>query len=200
MLMVTRTVIEAVEPYNCPYNPAGEGAYDRFCWGPLCYDYCSTSSNNSPQFLVEILPGDTNTSFISDYYHQGIPGKTELKYCFQPLSGVKDGVCHTVAFCVDQEGECVVGTGQELEHKAELGLVFPQPVSGLSSLRFDLGRAVHGTLVIRDLMGKTLREVPLTTAEGVVFIQGEDYANGVYFCTLEAYGKTIATRRFSIAH
>jgi len=34
-LMVTRSIVQLVSPYNLPYDEDNSGAYDRFCWG-LC--------------------------------------------------------------------------------------------------------------------------------------------------------------------
>ena len=43
-LKVTRNISQLVSPYNLPYDQDNEGAYDRFCWGPLCYPYGTFSS------------------------------------------------------------------------------------------------------------------------------------------------------------
>ena len=43
-LMCSRNYLSTVTPYNYPYiqslpeNPVA-GAYEKFCWGPLCYNY-----------------------------------------------------------------------------------------------------------------------------------------------------------------
>lgn len=97
-LMVTRFVDSSVQPWNCPYNAGADGAYDRFCWGPICYPHCSTSSSDSPANLVAIASGDTNWTFVADYYPAELIGTTSVTYCFHPLSGVGNGVCHTIAF------------------------------------------------------------------------------------------------------
>ena len=54
-LMVTRNIIQLVSPYNLPYDQDAPGAYDRFCWGPLCYDYGQYSSFTTEGYLVELL-------------------------------------------------------------------------------------------------------------------------------------------------
>ena len=46
-LMVTRSVDSSVEPWNCPQQAGQAGAYERFCWGPICYPYCSIESSDS---------------------------------------------------------------------------------------------------------------------------------------------------------
>ena len=97
-LMVTRSVDSSVEPWNCPQLAGQAGAYERFCWGPICYPYCSGESSDSPANLVAIAPGDTNWTFVADYYPDEILGVTTLTYCFHPLSGVENGTCHTIDF------------------------------------------------------------------------------------------------------
>lgn len=97
-LQVTRTIEQSIEPWNCPYEGGSAGGYERFCWGVICYPHCSNSSSNSPANLVSIAPGDTNWTFVADYYPDEITGTTSITYCFHPLSGVENGVCHTVDF------------------------------------------------------------------------------------------------------
>lgn len=97
-LMVTRTVEFSVQPWNCPLQSEEAGAYERFCWGPICYPYCSGESSDSPANLVAIAPGDTNWTFVADYYPDEILGVTSLTFCFHPLSGIANGVCHTIDF------------------------------------------------------------------------------------------------------
>ena len=97
-LMVTRTIEESVEPWGCPYSGEALGAYERFCWGPICYPFCSTSSSNSQGNLIAIAAGDTNWTFVADYYPQNVIGSTEITYCLHPLNGVLNGVCHSVTF------------------------------------------------------------------------------------------------------
>lgn len=97
-LQVTRTIEQSIQPWNCPYEGSSAGAYERFCWGVICYPYCSNTSSNSPANLVAIAPGDTNWTFVADYYPDEITGTTSITYCFHPLNGVENGVCHTVAF------------------------------------------------------------------------------------------------------
>ena len=101
-LMVTRTVESVVQPWNCPQQAEEAGAYERFCWGPICYPYCYGASSDSPANLVAIAPGDTNWTFVADYYPDEIIGTTNLTYCFHPLSGVESGVCHTMSFTLEE--------------------------------------------------------------------------------------------------
>lgn len=107
-LMVTRTVESTVLPWNCPLQAEEAGAYERFCWGPICYPFCSGESSDSPANLVAIAPGDTNWTFVADYYPDEILGVTSLTYCFHPLSGVANGICHTIDFELT-EPEAITG-------------------------------------------------------------------------------------------
>jgi hypothetical protein len=49
-LMVFRNIIQAVDVLNLPYEEGEPGAYDRFCWGPLCYPIGAVSSNTSENY------------------------------------------------------------------------------------------------------------------------------------------------------
>ena len=69
-LMCTRNFIETVDPYNYPYvqslpEDIVEGAYEKFCWGPLCYNYGTDASSQNASLLVTLPAGATDTTFIA---------------------------------------------------------------------------------------------------------------------------------------
>ena len=65
-LMVTRMFLDTVSPFNYPYS-SGEpgafepGAFERFCWGPTCFNYGTDSSPSNAAFLVTLQPGQPPT-------------------------------------------------------------------------------------------------------------------------------------------
>ena len=60
-LMCTRSFMDTVSPFNYPYvqslpeSPV-EGAYEKFCWGPLCYNYGTDASSSPNASLLVSLP------------------------------------------------------------------------------------------------------------------------------------------------
>ena len=138
--MVTRNIIQLVSPYNLPYDQDAPGAYDRFCWGPLCYDYGQYSSFTTEGYLVELFPNETDSTFIADYYPAGVAGVTALEYCFHPVGDVAAGTCQQVLYCLDAEN-CALNVNESTIDSSPL---FPQPVTGLSSFPYQLNGASGG--------------------------------------------------------
>ena len=202
-LIVSRQVVQGVEPFNLPYvededgNPA-PGAYERFCWGPLCYPYGTAMSNTSPNLVVTILPGETDSSFVSDYYPAGVAGVTALEYCFAPVTDINGGVCHTVLFCLDAEN-CALGTADD-EVALEWGLIQPMPVRGLSTLSYQLKAGQSGQVHIYNAAGQAVWSRTVNQSQGLIYIDGNDMAEGLYFLSLEINGARPQTQRFVVQH
>jgi hypothetical protein len=104
-LQVTRTVVNPVSAINLPYVSGASGAYERFCWGPICYLF--GAGNSSPSFPVYLPSGASNSSFQADYYPNGVPGKTSIRYCFHPVGSPLSGVCKTATFGLNATTGCM---------------------------------------------------------------------------------------------
>ena len=110
-LMVTRFLVDTVSPFNYPYIAENEGAHERFCWGPSCFQYGTDASPNNPAFFVSLDSAETDTTFRGDYVPYGVTGPTTIRYCFHPPGQISSGVCHQVTyFAVETAslGEAVV--------------------------------------------------------------------------------------------
>jgi hypothetical protein len=104
-LMCTRHFIEIVDPYNYPYvqslpeNPVF-GAYEKFCWGIICYNYGTDASSTNPSLLVSIPPGATESTFIAYYNPDNVTGTTTIEYCFHPVDDIAVGSCSQITYVV----------------------------------------------------------------------------------------------------
>lgn len=196
-LMVTRSIVQLVSPYNLPYNETAEGAYDRFCWGPLCYPFGTTSSFETAGFLVELLPEETDTTFIADYYPAGVAGVTAFNYCFHPAGNVDGGTCQMVLFCLDAEN-CALGIldSQQLQTES----IFPQPITGISSFPYQLNGATSAQMRIVNVNGQLVEQTTLTNQQGVVYLNAQDYAPGIYVITLTTDEGLSVSDRFIVQH
>ena len=90
--------------------------------------------------LPWIAPGDTNWTFVADYYPDEIIGTTSLTYCFHPLSGVESGVCHTVSFTLEEaaiENGCTYFTAVNRSRPSMMALVNSPDVSIPEALNFS---------------------------------------------------------------
>lgn len=201
-IYVERNVLQVVDEMNLPYTPGGAGAYERFCWGGTCYPYGAGESALPLALTLEPMDTTGINAFgaeewlIADYYPNEVSGATALEYCFKTTQqGVPD-VCHTVLFCAGTaEGECVLSV--EAPEPAGFGSLSPNPVVGLGALSYTAPSG--GQLHILDLTGRVMKSIPLAPGGGSVWIDGNEFAPGVYLHALETEGRVVQTRKFSVS-
>jgi len=194
-LMCSRNYIDVVDPYNYPYNPAGEGSYEKFCWGPICYNYGEDASNSNSGFTVGIPNGDTDSSFIAYFYPNGVIGTSTIEYCFHPVGNTAGGTCVQITYIVEQSADI----DQPYIEEAEMSSVYPNPITSEGSIDFVIPEGRTGQIIARDLTGKSIRRFNSLNSEGRVLIDVSDLAPGLYFTTLEIDGTATKTKRFVVA-
>lgn len=175
VLMLTRLYVDTVSPYNYPYAFGAEGAYDRFCWGPLCYNFGSDNSSMSTNLLVTMAPGEVNSTLVVDYYYNNVPGMSTLRYCLHQV-GVEPeaGSCHDVTFRVDQN----------------LSVPTPLPApeltcTGINRWAYHLPFASRGTFSVYDLQGRLVWSQALASPMGTVELPATAWKSGQYILALE---------------
>ena len=194
-LMCSRNYIDMVDPYNYPYNPEGEGSYEKFCWGPICYNYGADASNPNSGFTVGIPNGDTDSTFIAYFYPNGVIGSSTIEYCFHPVGNTDGGTCVQITYIVEESASAVQSNTEE----AEISLVYPNPITNEGSIDFEIPEGKTGEIVARDLTGKAVRRFSSLNSEGRVIIDASNLSPGLYFTTLEIDGTAIKTKRFVVA-
>ena len=197
-LKVTRNISQLVSPYNLPYDQDNEGAYDLFCWGPLCYPYGTFSSFDTDFYLVTLEPQQTDTTFIADYYQAGVAGVTAFEYCFHPVDDSDAGTCQMVLYCLDAEN-CALDVG-EADASVKGEPIFPQPVTWVSSFPYHLNGATSAAMTIFDSSGREVEGAQLNAQHGVVYIDASGWESGVYIVTLQTDQGVGVSESFVVAH
>jgi hypothetical protein len=175
LLMATRMYIDTVSPYNYPWVFNEAGAYDRFCWGPLCYNFGTDQSSTNASLLVTMEPGEVNTTLVTDYYHAGIVGMSTLRYCLHEVGqDPVAGSCHDITFRIEQALDL-----QEV--------VLEPTLSRLSELtwRFDLAGASSGTFRVVDLQGRTVFEQAVNAPSGQIQLPADRFPAAPYIIAIE---------------
>ena len=175
VLMATRLYVDTVSPYNYPYATGAEGAYDRFCWGPLCYNYgTDASSSTNAALLVTLAPGAINTSLVTDYYHNGVVGTSTLRYCLHEVGQAPEsGSCHDMTF--------VIGQALSVEQLVELPSL-NRVAEGLWN--YDLAGAGAATFQLMDLMGRVVFEQSLNAPSGQITLPSTTLPTATYVVVL----------------
>ncbi len=195
-LRARREVISLVAPFNLPYQPGGEGARDRFCWGELCFDYGTTTTPANQSLLVTIAPGESNSTFKGLYEHMGVAGVTHFRYCFFDVDNTSIEVCHEVLYCVD--AECAVNVPEVKE--PTLSNMGPNPVQGRSSFNYDFsGAQGERAVVFYNMIGSIIKQIPLNSPQGTIFINADEFEAGIYFYALLNNGSPVSTKKFVVS-
>ena len=191
-LMVTRTLLDTVSPFNYPYISANEGAHERFCWGPTCFQYGTDASPENPNFLVSLDPGQTEYSFKGDYVPYGVAGPTTIEYCFHPPGLVNFGVCHQVTyFAVETAslGEAVVRSFEGFE-------LWPNPAQDM--VRLQWSQPVVGELEFRNLVGQLKRSERIPAGARSHEVSLSDLAPGIWLVSFRSEGHVVSTQRLFV--
>ena len=192
-LMVTRTFLDTVSPFNYPWSFSAEGSYERFCWGPTCFQYGTNSSPTDAGDLVTLNPGQATNTFRGDFYPNGVTGNSTLRYCFHPVGQDSLSACHDITFVVTAAAEVkpIAGT----ERQASFSLM-PNPVKDIATLQFD--HAQEGTVELRNLVGQTVGVWPVHPGIKRLQVSVGEFGEGIWLATYSVKGRVVSTQRVVI--
>lgn len=191
-LMVSRSLLDTVSPFNYPYASGASGSYERFCWGTFCYNFGSDNSALSESYLVALEPGEVDSSFVADFYPNGIVGNTTLEYCFHEADNIPAGVCHQVTFVV----EASVGIEEIDINEPSLVSISPNPAT--SSATIKVKNAEGGVIQFRNLVGQTVKSVQIASGVSEQFLSLDNLAAGIWLVSYTVDGMTVSTKRLVI--
>ncbi len=190
-LMVTRTFGETVSPFNYPWESGAPGSYERFCWGPTCFQYGTDSSPTNDMFLLTLNPGESTNTFRGDFYPNGVVGNSTLNYCFHPVGAVLDGACHSVTYSV------VATSSLSDVNRPEMSMTL-HPNPARQDVMLTLSHAEHGVVKIWNLVGQVMREIPVVAGSTNERIALDDMTEGVWLVSYEVDGEIRKTQRLLI--
>ena len=193
-LMCSRNYVDLVDPYNYPYVQEAEGSYEKFCWGPICYNYGTDESSSNSGFIVSIPQNQVDTTFIAYFYPNGVLGTSTIEYCFHPVGNENIGACATITYVVTETAEI-----EEITEQSSHSVVYPNPIVNSGKIDYSIPAGSSGEIVARDITGKEIVRFNSLTSNGVVEIDATDLSPGLYFSTLEINGIVTSTKRFVVA-
>ena len=199
-LMCSRNLVDTVSPFNYPYvydseaQEAAEGSYEKFCWGPLCYNFGTDASSTNSSMLVDIAPGETDTTFIAYFYAHDVVGTSTIEYCFHPVDNQDAGSCKSITYVVT----AVSAIEDEVSGEVVFSAVYPNPLNGDGFVNYEIKPGDVGTVVFTDLTGQEVRREKDLVLKGKLQVSASEFAQGIGFCTLEINGVAVRTERFVV--
>ena len=167
----------------------GHGSH--FCWN-VCYTDESTFISTAP---VNIPSGATSYYFHGYIVPHGYNfGHSTVCYRFYDANNIAD----SVSTCFEYDN--AVGI-QTLDASAvnPLSEPSPNPANNLTGIKYSAG-SNGARIVVYNLLGKEVKEIKLTEKQGAIIITTSDLGQGVYYYSLFANGKMLATKKLVIAH
>jgi hypothetical protein len=165
------------------------GTFSLFCWG-LCF---APNVFESPDPLyIHANSTDTN-NFSGHYLPSGFPGLSTIRYVFFDERNPNDSVCFVVNFQAYPLG--INNPGNSLSISA-----YPNPASGRVTIDFSGINGAQGTILLRNILGETLNEYPVTVASGQVTFDAAELPAGVYFYSAVVNGGAVATKKLVVRH
>lgn len=174
------------------------GSQNKFCWGGLCYEL-NTNESIFSQVLDpgQVAPGgDPLTGFTGYYYHNEVEGCATVRYCLYEVGNAANETCFDVVYAVD----CAVNVNEQARPAADLGEAFPNPAADRASFTYNFGyQPVNGKLVIYNMVGKVIKEIPARNALGFVHLDLSDFPQGLYLYTLQDGTEVLGTHKLVVS-
>ena len=165
------------------------GTTNWFCWD-VCYFPNTMVSAHSHI----ILPGQSFNGFYAHYNAANQIGDSRIRYVFFNGANATDTTYFEVIFTSSS-----TGVGDNLADCSSLK-VYPNPVNRLLHADFNLAAGSMGTLVLRNILGEEVENLPLDGFSGSITMDVSTYPDGVYFCVLNSDNKATTTRKIIINH
>lgn len=172
-----------------------------FCWGGTCADGEATKS----VLPLNINAKESNSSFRVYVKTNGVEGQSTMTYRFFTLNNT-DSV--DVQFVFNNKTKTVApvnvtGGGTTIAKEVAIsGTIdaFPNPASQQTSIEYSLSQSFQNAYVkVYDLMGKEMAQYDLDSENGIIRLNLRNYTEGIYFYTLVADGKSVATKKLVVS-
>jgi hypothetical protein len=172
------------------------GSHNDYCWLT-----CPQPGELSPDISEPLLiaAGDTTQGLhlIVHYNPHGTIGVSTIRYTFFDDNNPLDS-----AFII-LEFHSILSTGiaKLSGENYFMGVISPNPASTIVSFDYSLNNSfISPKLAIYDMLGKCIKDFDLMENNGNFKLHLADIPSGVYFCSLKAENRIIATQKLIINH
>ncbi len=168
-----------------------ENTTHYFCFGGSCYPPGTVESPGSYTLAAGQLVED---QLYADYMPNGIQGTSKVKYTLFIEGNVNDSVCVVVNFISGY-----LGLNGDLPGQVRLSQAYPNPAGNTVSFDYSLPGGIQtAKLEVHNLLGSVVKEAVLTEGQGKVTLPTFDLQEGMYFYTLSAGGKSVASGKLVV--
>lgn len=168
------------------------GSEPTICWAGGCAGVGTFVSD--PQILTAGLTD--STSFTADYDSKGHQGTSVVIYTFFNTNNANDTVCFIANFT------CTPSAGiNNNSITANISPAFPNPCSKATYINYNLLENDNtAKVVVADMIGNQIKEIPVAEKEGKIRIDTYDMAEGIYFYSFILDNKVYYTKKLVVSH
>jgi hypothetical protein len=170
-------------------NDTAPGHSSYFCWYGACYP----ATTDSSPFTITYFPGDVDTTLEAKLDPRNNPGVSTVKYCFINDANPSDSVCVTYTYDARP-----VSVG-EINGAKSLSVASPNPADAYTVINYTT-TSKNARLVISNLLGAVVKEIPLSDRQNAVAVPTEDLLSGVYVYSLKENGTVIVSKKLVVSH
>jgi hypothetical protein len=91
------------------------------------------------------------------------------------------------------------GVTDDIKKLIELSEAYPNPAGTYTSFNYSLPSEIrNAAVVIHNIVGSKIREIPITSLQGKLVIETSDMKEGIYIYSLVANNQTILSRKLVV--
>jgi hypothetical protein len=171
----------------------GHSSY--FCWSIDCYPTnVSLSTSN-----IQLAPGQKDSTFIgylTPYDAIGHEGTSVVKYVFFNENDASDSISAVFVY-VAIDNTTAIDTRMLSDEEF---FAYPNPAKDQLNIAYgNLSKFSTGRVVVRDLLGSTVKVQDITMNQNLLKINVSDLNKGVYFYAIELDGVNLHTKKFVVS-
>lgn len=169
-----------------------------FCFGGQCYGEEQDVSDPFPMKAGQI----TDPTYDFNPKVEGIynsPGTTKVTYTFYSTSDPNDKLVIQLTYIVS---DATTGVEPDVQVTATvLSNTFPSPAFDNTRVSYSIGQPYsQASLTVYNMLGAPVQSIALNAPSGTISIPTASLNSGMYFYSIIADGKKIATKKLIVKH
>lgn len=161
----------------------------------ICWVRCYSDKIYAPTDTVLLLPHHTDYyHFVGHYRAMDKHGTSTVRYVFYNKLNPNDSTSVRITYSPTN-----VGIQEQAPAKSLLS-ASPNPANNEVTFSYSLASGTEGKIVILQLTGTTVAEIPVDGSKGSVTFPASEIRDGLYFYYLVADGKVCSAKKLIIRH
>jgi hypothetical protein len=169
------------------------GSLSSFCWNHFCFSPDVT--NVEEPLLLGAGQISTGDEFYGEYRPQGQAGSSFVTFEFYPRDEAFPNVKVVVHYETQQPTSSFLTLREPVMSPPQ-----PNPAANFTSFDYHIpGNINNAVLIVRDLTGRIVMEVPVSKDQNRMQLNVSNLNNGVFLYSLFLDGKPVLTKKLIVS-